>query len=101
MHSPVSMLQSLAVLSSDDVNTEAPSLENTAEYRELSWPTKLWVQWPVSILQSLAVLSPDDVKTEAPSSENTDERKNSSWTKMWVHLPAWMLQSFADSSLDA
>ena len=69
------VLQILAVLSEETVNTEAPSAENTAEIKKPSCPDKVRMHSPVLVLQILAVVSSEAVNTEAPSDENTAEFK--------------------------
>ena len=52
MHSPVEMLQSLAVLSSLPVSTWEPSGEKATERTYSVWPLKVWVHSPVAAFHS-------------------------------------------------
>ncbi len=62
VHAPVSMLQSLAVRSQEEVTTQAV------------WPAKVWVHASDSMCRRLAVRSLELVNTEGPSPGNTVER---------------------------
>ncbi len=78
MYAPLSMFQSLAVLSRHAVNTELSSPEKAAD------------------LQSLAVLSEDAVNIEVPSPEDAADLTTKPWpAKVWMHSPRSVLQGLA------
>jgi hypothetical protein len=92
MHSPLSTIHNLAVLSAEAVNTIVPSPENVAQSKSFAWPTKAWMHSPLSMLHRLAV-SPEAVNTLAFSPEKTAEQILP--PNVWTHAPLAMLHTLA------